>query len=69
MKGKLIVGDLDVGQEFTLKDQSTIYRAITVPQRKANPWYGTRWCMNLETNETKKIKCKEEVTLNNNGTV
>lgn len=61
---KLIVGELEVGQDFTLKinEKSIPYRVICERPMKATPAHGTRWCLNLQTLQAEQIKCRQEVS-------
>jgi len=58
---KTILGNLGLQDSFKFPGQKTVYRTLTYGPSSANPWHGTRECLNLSTNKSEKIACNKEV--------
>jgi len=55
------LGALGLQVAFTIPGSETIYRTITYGPSSANPWQGSRECLNLATMKAEKISCNKEV--------
>lgn len=65
----IILGNLGLQITFYFPHRKTLYRTITYPSRLANPSYGNRSCLNLNTNKAVNIACREEVIVSVNSEV
>lgn len=62
-KPVLILGNLDLQVAFTLPGEKTVYRTITHPPKPVSPSFGTRACLNLNTNKAENIACSKVVVI------
>lgn len=57
----IILGSLDLQIAFHLPGSNIRYRVLTHPPRPVTPYYGKRYCLNLETNKAENIACSSQV--------
>lgn len=60
----LILGSLDLQVAFHFPRSKTIYRTLTYASRLANPSYGNRACIDLNTNKVVNLLCNQPVVIN-----